>query len=337
MVLAAPVPVVEEPFGQRPGHARAARRPGRQPDHGVGPLGRGPQQRPEPSEGGQPAGQARRVHPARVRRVAGHAVRAPAACPLVGQDDLGPLGACVGGGPPVMVRRHLEAPEIEALGVHPPRRHRDDVGVTGPAEQWAEQPRQAERRQHGGGHGELAAIGGAPVRRVERAGRMDQHIEPFVRRGDAGGEPLHGNGIGDVEHDRRDRCAGAEITRLACGGLGPARVAADEPHGRPQPRQLQRRRPADPRGRSCHDRHPAREIARRLPVLEARPRGVARPAEAAGDAHLERGVDQSGQLGPAHARARRKPSAPRSAILRNDRAMTGAARRSTPRPSSTAT
>ena len=42
--------------------------------------------------------------------------------------DLGPLGAGVGGGSPVAVCADLEVSELEALGVHPTRRHGDDDG-----------------------------------------------------------------------------------------------------------------------------------------------------------------------------------------------------------------
>ncbi len=301
------------------------------------PCAGAPQQRPEPGKAGQPAGEARRVDPARVGRVAGHAVGAPAARPLVGQDDLGALGPGVRRGPPVMVRRHLEAVEIEALRVHPPRRHGDDVGPARTTQERAEQPRQAERRQHRGGHGELTAVGSAAVGRVQRAGGVHEHVQPLVGGRDPRGERAHGLRIGHVEHHRLGHSAGPQGTGLVRSVLGPAPVAADHPDRRAEPSQLERGLPTDPRGGPRHDRHPAREATRRLPVLEARPCGVARPAEAAHDARLEHRIDQIGRLHSAHARARRNPSAPRSAIFRNDRATRGAARRSTPRLSSTAT
>ena len=92
VVLAPPVPVVEEPLHQRVRQAGAPGLAGSQPDHRVGALPGRPQRRTELGERGQPAGQPRRVHPAGVRCVGGDTVPAPATRPLVGQHHLRPLG-----------------------------------------------------------------------------------------------------------------------------------------------------------------------------------------------------------------------------------------------------
>ena len=219
-------------------------------------------------EGGKAAGQAGGVHPTRVDGIARHSVRSPAPGPFVGEDDLGPLGPRVCRRAAVGVRRHLEAPEVETLRVHPARRDRHDVGLTGSTELRAEETRQSEGCQHGGRQRELAAVGSTAVGREERSGRMHQHVHVVVDRGDAFGERLHGVRIDHVQHDRLDASA---RTRARASRA----TASIRPRSRPSTQVVAPRRAAP--------RATARPIPEEAPVTI-----TTRPASPAGGLQCSR-------------------------------------------------
>ena len=333
VVLAAPVPVVEEPLSIGLGRSGTPGPSGRQPDHRVGPFGGGAEQRPELGEGGQPAGQPRRVHPAGMGRVAGHTVCPPAAGPLVGQHDLRPLRPRVGRGAAVRPGGHLEAVEVEGLCVHATGRHRHDGGVAGSAQERAEQPGQTERGQHRGGHRELVA-------RRERCGTSGTAHQ---RRG-----PAHAAGRGRWPTRVANAATASASTMSSATGstAAPAprsrawwAVASIRSSSRPTSHSVAPRRASSsaaarpmPEEAPGHDHDAPGEIGGRAPVLEARAHGIAGPAEAADDAWPRgRCRRRRRSARPGHANAAPEPGGrPVGHGRRTTRATTGEASRSKP-------
>ena len=278
VVLAPPAPVVEEALRQRDGRVGTARPAGSQPDDRVRPFGRAyaaagrAWRRREgrwPDPGCPPSRGARRSWRPR---------RRPSGGPIRGRGRPGPAWPARRPSCPVLVRRHFQATEIEALGVHAARRERHDVGIAGSPEEGTEEARQPEGRQHGGGQGQLGSVGGAAVGREERSGRMHQCVHVVV--------------LGERPVRRTRACTASASTRSSTTGTMaplPATARASRRDRRPSgslsrpsthvvaPRRAVSRATARPIPEEApgHDDHPSGQPERRAPVLEARP--AARP------------------------------------------------------------
>ena len=156
----------------------------RQPDDRVDALGGRPEQRShDPVEAGQRLGEPGSVGPAGVHR--GECDRsATPPRPLAHQRHLGPFSPRVRARPVVVAARELEVVERQALRVHAARGHGDHARPRRLAEEGFEAMLERERTDNEERQGQFDAVGALGSRRMDRAGVVDQDVEPRLGRQD---------------------------------------------------------------------------------------------------------------------------------------------------------
>ena len=141
--------------------------------------------------------------------------------PLAYERDLGALGVRVGAR--AFERRvlPLEVVESESLRIHPARGHGDHACASGRTEQGQQSGEQGERPEDHGREGRLESVRALDSLGEDRAGVVDDDVEPGFR-----GQ--------DVRHrvpDRRQRGHVGDDGRKAVGAMGPDQVIPN--HGEP--------------------------------------------------------------------------------------------------------
>ena len=269
----------------------------RQPDDRVDALGgRAEQRSHDPVEAGQRLGEPGSVSPAGVHR--GECDRsATPPRPLAHQRHLGPFCPRVRARPVVVAARELEVVERQALRVHAARGDGDHARPRRLAEEGFEAMLERERTDNEERQGRFDAVGALGSRRMDRAGVVDQDVEPRlgrqdpidrrrdrVERPDVGDD--HAKTVGSVCRDERF----SEV-------LESRRAAPDQDHPRSEIRDRPCRRQPEARGRPGHeDGSPCQGIGLGAGPREQTP-AYRRPdaAEAADDRDLERRVDSRRQ------------------------------------------
>ena len=259
------------------------------------------------------------------------------------EHDLGPLGVGVGAHTVERDRGRGERVQIETLGVHAPRRDRDDAGVGCGLQNRKQRGRQQERCDDVHLRGDLETIGGVAQIVRERARVVDQHVEPRYRPTDAVGEVPHV--VEDREVRDRGRHAGIRCdgSDRAPGCFDALRVAPDDPDVGVALRERRRRGEAETAGRARDQRDPAAHVDNGLgiPIEQRTACRESDATEAADDRRFERGVGQPARTVEARhagtaARRVRRPAAARSPMRRKTSASSGSASRPMPLASSCA-
>ena len=203
--------------------------------------------------------------------------------------------------------------------------------------------RQQERRDNVHLRCDLETISGVAQIVRERAGVVDQHVEPRYRPTDAVGEVPHV--VEDREVRNRGghagiRCDGSD---RAPGCFGPLRITADDPDVGIALRERRRRGEAETAGRASDQRDPPVHVDNGLgiPIEQRTACRESDATEAANDRRFERGVGQPARTVEARhactaARRVRRPAAARSPMRRKTSASNGSASRPMPLASSCA-
>ncbi|CAB4931471.1 unannotated protein [freshwater metagenome] len=229
-----------------------------------------------------------------MHRVEMNAPRAEALGPHLVQRDLRSLRAGVLLGALVGLGRHLELRHRETRGVHTARRHGDHTRRRGPDQSFEQQCRQQERADDLARHRGLGAVGSHPTLGRERAGVVDQDVEPLMVGQHPRRELPHVHKVTHVGRHLRYRLA----ARRGAAGRGDEvvddalvflRVTADE-HERGATRgELTCCRQTNTRCRAREQDNPTGEVivVERRPVSETLPRLVSDLGEARDDGRFD--------------------------------------------------
>ena len=209
------------------------------------------------------------------------------------ERHLRPLRASVGTRTVVRLDGILEIVQVQALGVLPARRDRDDPRSRRSLEQWEQPTDQGERTDHQGREHRLDAVRSDPSLWVDRSGIVDDHVEARLGREDARDRGTDRAERAHVRDDGREPVLAGRHRQFVPHGREPRLVASHQDDSGTGVGELAGGLPTEP-GRRTGDEHRTtveRTRADRLPAEQRAPSAIPERRETTHDRDLKRIIE----------------------------------------------